>query len=93
MNLIPSPSNKVSIFIEREDFGLPVPRFSIVYKNDGDPKIYGTLADIGMLVDPDPELPNLPIYLWKAVNEIYGDDLRKIFDDFMSKGGFPKWID
>jgi len=85
MNLIPSPSNKVSIFIEREDFGLPVPRFSIAYKNDGDSQVHGTIADIGMLVDPDPELPNLPIYLWKAIDEIYGEDLKSIFNEFISK--------
>ncbi len=88
MNLLHSPSNKVSVYLEREDFGLPVPRFSVNYKNDGDPQVYGTIADIGMLVDPQPELPNLPIHLWKAIDEIYGEDLKKIFDDFMSKGGF-----
>ncbi len=89
MNLLHSPSNKVSVYLEREDFGLPVPRFSVNFKNDGDSQVYGTIADIGMLVEYDPLLPNLPLYLWNAIDEIYGEDLKKIFDDFMNKGGYP----
>ena len=89
MNFLSSPSNKVSVYLERDDFGMPVPMFSIVYKNDGDPQPYGTIANIGMLVEYDPEIPNLPLYLWNAIDEIYGEDLKKIFDDFMSKGGYP----
>ena len=46
-----------------------------------------------MLVEYDPLLPNLPLYLWNAIDEIYGEDLKKIFDDFMSKGGYTKWKD
>ena len=42
-----------------------------------------------MLVEYDTLLPNLPLYLWNAIDEIYGEDLKKIFDDFMSKGGYP----
>ena len=88
MNLLYSPSNKVSVNLQREDFGLPVPRFSVNYKNDGDSQVYGTIADIGMLVEYDPLLPNLPFYLWSAIDEIYGEDLKKIFVDFINKGGY-----
>ena len=93
MNLLHSPSNKDSVYLEREDFSMPVPRFSVNFKNDGDAQVYGTIADIGMLIEYDPLLPNLPLYLWKAIDEIYGEDLKKIFDDFMSKEGYTKWKD
>ena len=93
MNLLHSPSNKVSVYLEREDFGMPVPRFSVNFKNDGDAQVYGTIADIGMLIEYDPFLPILPFYLWKAIDEIYVVDLKKIFYEFMSKGGYPKWKD
>ena len=93
MNLLHSPSNKVRVNLELEDFGMPVPRFSVNFKNDGDSQVYGTIADIRMLIEYDPLLPNLPLYLWKAIDEIYGEDLKKIFDDFMSKEGYTKWKD
>ena len=61
MNLLHSPSNKVSVFLEREDFGMPVPRFSVNFKNDGATQVYGTIADIGMLVEYEPSIQNLPL--------------------------------